>query len=107
VAELYAQADVFCLTSFAEGIPVVLMEAMACELPVVAPAIMGIPELVADVLVPPGRADLVATALGELAADPDRRAALGRAGRAAVRERYEQGASARALRDLLREHGAP
>jgi colanic acid/amylovoran biosynthesis glycosyltransferase len=107
IAELYARADVFCLTSFAEGIPVVLMEAMACELPVVAPAIMGIPELVEDVLVPPGRPDLVADALRALAADPERRAALGRAGREIVAARYDQAASARALRELLREHCAP
>ena len=107
VAELYAWADVFCLTSFAEGIPVVLMEAMACELPVVAPRIMGIPELVDDVLVPPGRADLVAEALAALAADPERRAALGRAGREIVAARYEQNASAGALAALLRQHCAP
>ena len=54
-----AAADVFCLPSFAEGVPVVLMEAMAAGLPVVATQIMGIPELVRDgesgLLVPPGR----------------------------------------------------
>jgi glycosyltransferase involved in cell wall biosynthesis len=77
------------------------MEAMACELPVVAPAIMGIPELVDDVLVAPGRADLLAAALRDLAEDPARRAALGRAGRERVREAFELRASARALRDLL------
>ena len=56
----YAAADVFCLPSFAEGVPVVLMEAMAMKLPVVASGVMGIPELVEDrrsgLLVPPGRA---------------------------------------------------
>ena len=45
-ARHYARADLFCLPSFAEGVPVVAMEAMAMELPVVSTRIMGIPELV-------------------------------------------------------------
>src|SRR5207344_2299739 len=59
IRRLYGRADIFCLPSFAEGIPVVAMEAMAMELPVVTTRIMGIPELVTDgtdgLLVPPGR----------------------------------------------------
>ncbi len=43
---LYAQTDVFVLPSLAEGIPMVLMEAMAMEIPCVAPHITGIPELI-------------------------------------------------------------
>ena len=46
VRELYAQADVVVLTSHSEGIPVSLMEAMAMERTVLAPAITGIPELI-------------------------------------------------------------
>jgi glycosyltransferase involved in cell wall biosynthesis len=45
---LYQSADVVVLTSQSEGIPLVLMEAMACGTPVLAPAITGIPELVLD-----------------------------------------------------------
>lgn len=45
---LYASTDVFVLSSLAEGIPVVLMEAMALEKPCVAPRIAGIPELIED-----------------------------------------------------------
>jgi colanic acid/amylovoran biosynthesis glycosyltransferase len=63
IRELYAAADVFCLPSFAEGVPVVLMEAMASGLPVVTTRVMGIPELVDEVLVPPGRSDALADAL--------------------------------------------
>ena len=58
IREHYARADAFCLSSLGEGIPVVLMEAMAMRMPVIAPRIMGIPELVEDgvsgLLVTPG-----------------------------------------------------
>jgi len=101
---LLAAADVFCLPSFAEGVPVSLMEAMASGLPVVTTPIAGIPELVdasSGVLVPPGRADLLADALADLAADPERRARLGRAGRAKVEAEYAALPNARRLHDLL------
>jgi colanic acid/amylovoran biosynthesis glycosyltransferase len=45
---LYAETDLFVLPSLAEGIPVVLMEAMAMQIPCVAPRITGIPELIED-----------------------------------------------------------
>jgi glycosyltransferase involved in cell wall biosynthesis len=104
IPEQFAAADVFCLPSFAEGVPVVLMEAMAMEVPVVATAIMGVPELVehgtSGFLVPPGRVDAVADALAALAADPERRAALGRAGREKVLAEFDINRSA----ELLRAH---
>ena len=66
----YAAADVFCLPSFAEGVPVVLMEAMAMEIPVVTTRIAGIGELVEDeaagILVRPGRAEYLTDALARL-----------------------------------------
>lgn len=43
---LYRSADIFVLSSLAEGIPMVLMEAMSLEKPCVAPRISGIPELI-------------------------------------------------------------
>jgi colanic acid/amylovoran biosynthesis glycosyltransferase len=109
--ELYRDADVFCLPSFAEGLPVVLMEAMASGLPVVTTAIAGIPELVADrrtgLVVAPGRADLVADAIAELAADPGLRRRLGQAARAAVLERHQPGPNALALLSLWERTGEP
>ena len=46
IRELYGEADAFVLASFAEGVPVVLMEAMAMEIACVATSIAGIPELI-------------------------------------------------------------
>jgi colanic acid/amylovoran biosynthesis glycosyltransferase len=101
----FERADVFCLPSFAEGVPVVLMEAMAMELPVLTTRVMGIPELVeherSGLLVPPGRADAVAAALRRLAADPDERRRLGEAGRRTVQERYDCRHEAARLAELL------
>jgi colanic acid/amylovoran biosynthesis glycosyltransferase len=88
--EVRAQLErchVFCLPSFAEGVPVVLMEAMAMERPVVTTRIMGVPELVHDehdgLLVAPGEVDELAAALRRLT-DPGLRRRLGQAGRATV-----------------------
>jgi colanic acid/amylovoran biosynthesis glycosyltransferase len=105
IRERYARADVFCLPSFAEGVPVVLMEAMAMEVPVVATNIAGIPELIADgasgLLVTAGRVDELANALQRLVDDRDLRARLGRAGRDAVRNGYDVAHWTGALRTLL------
>lgn len=72
-----------------EGIPVVLMEAGACGLALVASRLSGIPELVVDgetgLLVEPGDAQGLARALARMAAEPETRARLGRA----VRRRIE------------------
>jgi len=84
-----------------EGIPVVLMEAMSCGLPVVASAISGIPELVehrvCGLLVPPGDARALADALRTLEADRDLRERLGRAARLRVLAEFDLDASAAEL----------
>jgi colanic acid/amylovoran biosynthesis glycosyltransferase len=105
----YSAADVFCLSSFAEGVPVVLMEAMASGIPVVATRINGIPELIEDgesgVLVAPGRADLLAAALRDMLGDGSRRAALAAAGRERVAADFEVDACAGDLRALMARYG--
>jgi len=104
IGAFYDQADVFCLPSFAEGLPVVLMEAMAMELPVVSTRIMGIPELVEDgltgLLVAPARADKLADALEELAQDPERRATMGKQGRHKVANEFDIEDSAARLSEI-------
>jgi glycosyltransferase involved in cell wall biosynthesis len=107
----YHAADVFCLPSFAEGIPVVLMEAMSTGLPVVANGITGIPELVehevSGLLVRPGRTDLLVGALERLAADGDLRARMGEAGREKVRSEFASRDVGAALGELFAAELAP
>jgi glycosyltransferase involved in cell wall biosynthesis len=105
IARHYDASDVFVHASFAEGIPVVLMEAMAHRLPVVAASVMGTSELVQDgengLLVRPGRPDELAAAVERLAADRELRRRLGEAGCRTVESGFSVAASAVQLRDLL------
>jgi glycosyltransferase involved in cell wall biosynthesis len=74
VRQLYGEADAFVLPSFAEGIPVVLMEAMASGVPCVTTRITGIPELIRSdeegLLVAPSDADALAASITRLINDP-------------------------------------
>ncbi len=101
----YAWADVFALPSFAEGLPVVIMEAMAAGCVVVTTQIAGIPELVetgvTGVLVAPGRADALAEALVDVGADTELRRRLALAGAERVRATYAPEPNAAALAALL------
>lgn len=105
VAEELARADVFVLPSFAEGVPVVLMEAMAAQVPVLTTRIAGIPELVEDGvsgrLVAPGDVAAFTSALEDLLADPAVRRSYGAAGRARVISDYDAAIEAQRLSDLI------
>ena len=85
---LYADMDVFVLTSDNEGMPVTMIEAMAAARPVVSTDVGGVRSLVrpgeTGLLVPRRDAGAVAAACMELLADPARRQAMGAAGRRAV-----------------------
>ena len=77
ICEALAAADVFVLASHSEGNPLSLMEAMAAGLPVVATAVGGVPELIADrtsgLLVRPGDADGFVAAMLRLLQDEETR----------------------------------
>ncbi|HEY7524589.1 MAG TPA: glycogen synthase [Candidatus Limnocylindrales bacterium] len=118
VRELYANAAVFCCPSVYEPFGIINLEAMACEVPVVASAVGGIPEVVVDgetgLLVrfdPAGGGSFeprdpdrfardLAAAINSLMADPVRRQAMGRAGRRRAVEEFAWAAIARRTVEL-------
>ncbi len=106
VAERLSQSDILILPSFAEGVPVVLMEAMACGLPVITTRIAGIPELVQDgqsgVLLPPGDTESLTKQIVELLNDPTHCGEMGKVGRAKIIEDYNTKHEARWLLKIIR-----
>lgn len=93
VVAMLPTADCYVQSSVSEGIPVALMEALACELPVVATNITGIPELVLDGktgrLVPPADVEALAGALSSMRADPKAAKKMGEVGRHWVMEEFD------------------
>jgi colanic acid/amylovoran biosynthesis glycosyltransferase len=98
-------ADLFVLPSFAEGLPVALMEAMAMEIPCVSTFIAGIPELIRDGvdgrLVPASSCESLYAAMKHLIDDPQLRRRLGIAGRQRVLELHDLTTNSRLLANVL------
>jgi glycosyltransferase involved in cell wall biosynthesis len=85
-------ADIFVLSSFAEGIPVALMEAMSFGVPCISTTIAGIPELISSgkdgLLVPPANPAALAAAIESLAEDSALRSYLGHSARRRILSEY-------------------
>jgi colanic acid/amylovoran biosynthesis glycosyltransferase len=107
IRSLYAAADIFCLPSFAEGLPVVLMEAMSMQIPCVSATIAGIPELIRNgidgLLVPASDLDALVTALASLMDDKELRNRLAKNGRARILEHYDLTPNVEALAQIFAE----
>jgi len=111
--EEYARAAVFCLPCRVladgdrDGIPNVLVEAMACGVPVVSTDVSGIPELLSHgvngLMVPSDDPESLAESLLRLHRDPDLAARLGRAAKATARGRFDGDVLAERLRALFHE----
>lgn len=109
VQQELAAARAMVLPSFAEGLPVVIMEALALERPVISSSIAGIPELVIPGengwLVPAGDVDALVEAMKQAIETPiERLRTMGCAGRARTLERHNAGAEAVKLAVLMRQH---
>ncbi len=105
VRQILQAAAIFALPSFAEGIPVALMEAMAMEIPCVSTTVAGIPELirheVEGLLVAPSDDVQLAAALARLIDDPDLRHRLGSAARLRVCNHYDLFQSVKGLGEIF------
>ena len=106
--QILRHADIFALASFAEGVPVALMEAMAMEIPCVSTNIAGIPELIRDgldgLLVPASSVDALTSALQRLIEDPPLRRSLAVSGARRVAELYNLPQNARTLANVFMQH---
>jgi len=108
VRQYLRETDVFVLPSFAEGVPVSLMEAMAAAVPVVATQVAGVSELVeagvSGYVVPPGSAEVLTAAIVALLNSPEQRSRMGAAGRAKVEADFNLALEAEKLALLFRTY---
>jgi glycosyltransferase involved in cell wall biosynthesis len=114
ITRYYAEATLAVVASLYEGFGLPAGEAMACEVPVVSTAAGALPEVVGrdgtcSVLVEPRNAPALARAIEDLLDQPDRRLAMGKAGRRRVLEHFTwERAAERTLdvyREAIRRHG--
>lgn len=105
VLAMYRDADLFVMSSVAEGMPIVLMEAMQAGVPVVSTAISGIPELLDDgragVLVPPADETALAEAIEGIMQGRIDRAALRDNAIRHIAEAFDQGKNAERFQHWL------
>jgi glycosyltransferase involved in cell wall biosynthesis len=115
MAEVYSALDVLVVTSRSEGMPLAILEAMACERPVIAVAVGGVPEIIEEgvtgYLIPPGdwkggasaytgASQGLETALINLLDDPQKRDAFGHAARGRIEQLFNLGTSASLIGNL-------
>ncbi len=107
--ELLGTADLFVLPSFAEGVPVALMEAMSMEIACISTYVAGIPELIDSpdegILVAPSSVQALTDAMALLLTDYARRRMIARAGRSKVLSTYDLSANIQHLIAVFEQHG--
>ena len=103
------RATVFALPSYAEGMPMALLEAMSWGLPVIATPVGGVPQVIEPevngLLVAPGDIDALAAALARLMSEPALRESLGAAARRTIGTRFSLDAALDRLGELYRRFG--
>ena len=107
-AEL-AGASVFALPSYAEGMPMALLEAMSWGLPVIATPVGGVPQVIEHevngLFVDPDDIDGIAAAIARLMSDPALRERLGAAARKTIEARFSLDATLDRLGEVYRRFG--
>lgn len=106
VPDILPAFDVFAMSSRYEGLPCVIVEAQACGIPVVATAVNAVPDVVvpgeSGLLVPPGRADLLASAIDFALANPHSAASWAQAARTRLGSRYTASTLGTVLSEVYR-----
>ncbi len=104
-AEIYNEGDISVLSSISEGFPYTVLEAMACERPVVATDVGGVREALEGfgIVVPPKDPEALGRGMVALLTDPVRRLALGRRSREQVMARFRTELAAQQYLDLYHE----
>jgi glycosyltransferase involved in cell wall biosynthesis len=104
IPAVMARSDVVVLTSYSEGLPIVLLEAMCLKKPVIATRVGGIPEVVRDgidgILIEPGDSEGFAGAVSRLA-DPSLRKKMGQAGFERVKSCFDIKVTARRFLEAI------
>lgn len=105
IADALQSVDILIVPSLAEGLPVVIFEAFASCVPVVASTVAGIPEAVihreTGLLVPPCNSEALSSSISSLLSDPNRCRAMGLAGRSLVLQLHDARRSAAILDRLI------
>jgi glycosyltransferase involved in cell wall biosynthesis/serine acetyltransferase len=103
---LYRRAQILCLPSYAEGVPMAMLEAMEHGLAVITTPVGGIPDVLVDgqngILVPTGSPSAIATAIIRLLRNPNLRVRLGQAAKLAVKDRHSIAHVSNLLEDIYR-----
>jgi glycosyltransferase involved in cell wall biosynthesis len=106
---LLARASIYVLPSYAENLPMSVLEAMAAGLPVISTPVGGIPSAIEDgvegLLVPPGDTEALTEAIRRLLADSDLRHRMGEAARAKAIAKFSSEKVIAGLEDVYRELG--
>lgn len=106
IPEIMAATDVFILPSLWEGLPLVLLEAMANARPIIATRVGGVPEMLehrtSAYLIPPSNVEKITEALDWMAAHPAEAAAMGEQARGIVEQRFDIRGIARQIADEYR-----
>lgn len=101
-----SMADVLVLPSYSEGLPTVIVEAMACQRAVIATRVGGIPETIVDgqsgILVEPRDSVTLMEAMEKVARDKDLRLKMGNIGRQIVTEKFSWDKNIRKLTDIYK-----
>jgi glycosyltransferase involved in cell wall biosynthesis len=108
VAGFFSAADIYCMSSISEGLPMSLLQAMSIGLPSIVTDVGGMAEVVrnanAGITSPVGDADAMAEAIVQLASDPARRSSLAENARTAYRQQFTLESMEASYRKLYERH---